>query len=161
MKKTILKRFIVLAAVMMLMLTAAGCSGAAPAPKGYYATQTRMSAVDYNAYISKQLTTFASLINSRLVSIKNNSGEGNDVESDLASDAIDTMTQIREQVLVTYPSNGSDEHRKSVLEAMDVAISNMEAYRDAVDSGKTTSVFKTDFQNDFNNITSLAQMYSY
>ena len=92
--------------LFVFSLLMSGCAKIKPdtPQSGKYATQNRLSAVEYSIYINKQLTVFTNQISTRMGSISNLSKDFNvDNEITLAQNSLDILQE-------TY-----DEDRKSVV----------------------------------------------
>ena len=150
---------------LAIILCMTGCSNSShfkiqPAePDGTYATATRLTALEYSLYMNKQLTVFATQINTRMLAVQNAKDTDYVDEAKLAEESKDIMHDARAEVEVTYPSEGRDDDRETTLEAMDVAIADMEKYIEALKSGQDVSDFADIFENDFNALTGLANLY--
>ena len=69
------------------------------------------------------------------------------------------MEAAANEVRVTMPSVGRDEDKEAMDTAMEAAIEHMKSYKNALKKNKNTSEYVQVFENDFNEITGLAQMY--
>lgn len=153
----------IIAFSLAALLLLSGCSEIkADNPKdGNYATQNQNSALEYGIYMNKQIQVFINQISSRQAIARNiNSGFNADNEVALTEESIKTMQETYDEVITVNPSNGADDNRESTLTAMQTAIDHMEGYRDAVKNGDSVDGYVKDFQNDFDQLTGLANLYN-
>lgn len=90
---------------------------------------------------------------------RNAENAGYENELSQTKNSIEIMKDVLDEVTVTMPSNGRENDRKELIKAMKTAIGHMEDYQKAVEDGKSVSGFIGNFQNDFNGLTGLANMY--
>ena len=102
----------------MLALLLAGCGDVEikpDTPDGHYATQNRLSAIEYSIYINKQITVFIGQLSTRITAIRTDNDLAGSNEPELAKEGLSIMQDARDEVEVTYPSEGhdddGDEHR--------------------------------------------------
>lgn len=131
-------------------------------PDGHYATQYRMSTVEYSIFMNTQLVNFASLVQGRMVATSQANPIEDSREAEMTRSALGTMREIKDGVEAAYPSKGRDDDREDVLEAMDAAIGDMERYLKAVEGGISEGErqsYNGIFLNDFNTLTAFADVY--
>lgn len=152
---------VILSIILVCCMT--GCDEIkADSPAGEtYATQNKVSALEYNIYMNKQIQIFINQISSRM-GIARNISEGSQVDNEysLALESAKVMQETYDETATVYPSNGSDDERESTLLAMSTAIAHMEAYAEDVNKGNSVDGYVKDFENDFNQLTSLANFYN-
>lgn len=150
-----------IALMFVSLLTLTGCDPIVPdSPEdGQYATQTPMSAVEYSIYVNKQVTVYTQQLTTRMTMARNAENAGYENELSQTKNSIEIMKDVLDEVTVTMPSNGRENDRKELIKAMKTAIGHMEDYQKAVEDGKSVSGFIGHFQNDFNALTGLANMY--
>ena len=142
---------------LMLTLTIISSSGCQteikPAdPKdGKYATQTSMTSLEYALYMNKQITVFTNQLSTRMAVAANHK----DVQQ-----SIETLQDTLDEVTVTKPSKEKDDSREAVMTAMETAIEHLKSYKSDLDEGKDISGYADEFQNDFNELTGLANLYN-
>ena len=155
---------ILLTAVIFCLTSYAlfGCGEVRPADvsEGTYATQQRMTAIEYNLFISKQITVFTNQLMSRIAIIHGEEKMSYPQELNLAKSSRREMQEALDSVITAYPSTGDDENRKTTISAMQGAIDDMDKYIEAVEKGEDVQNFKTIFQNDFNGLTQQAGLYN-
>lgn len=155
---------ILLTAVIFCLTSYAlfGCGEVRPADvsEGTYATQQRMTAIEYNLFISKQITVFTNQLMSRIAIIHGEEKMSYPQELNLAKSSRREMQEALDSVITAYPSTGDDENRKTTISAMQGAIDDMDKYIEAVEKGENVQNFKTIFQNDFNGLTQQAGLYN-
>ena len=151
-----------LIAGMVCLAVLSGCEKAAPADPslGTYATQQRMSAIEYNTYLNKQVGVFTNQLMTRITIIQSLKSASYPAELDLAKTSRNEMQKAMDSVLTAYPAEGDDENRKALLEAMQIAIDDMDSYIADIDAGADTAKYKAVFQNDFNGLTQMAGLYN-
>ena len=159
MRKKIKTAAIILTAGLLIT----GCSeikADSPAD-GSYATQNRESAIEYGIYMNKQLTVFINEISTRMGIAKNiTTGSSVDNEIQLTQTGIDRLQQTYDETATVYPSAGSDEDRDASLTAMQTALDHFKGYKSALETGESVEGYISDFQNDFNQLTGLANLYN-
>ena len=127
---------------------------------GKYSTQYANSAVEYYMYLAKQTSVFTNQLTTHMMLIANSSdADGYELQIKSAQQSIDTMQDTLDEVEVTAPSVNAEDDRENIILAMQLAIEHMTGYKEALEKGEDVSGFKTDFQNDFNAITALANNY--
>ncbi len=146
-----------------MVMCSSGCSEIKPdTPEaGKYSTMNRLSAAEYSIYINKQISVFTNQITTRMGVAKNLS-EGYDADNEykLAADSLKTMKETLNETSTVYPSTGSDDNRESVITAMQTAVDHMEGYAEAVKNKEDVKGYTKDFENDFNQLTGIANMYN-
>ena len=70
------------------------------------------------------------------------------------------MQETLDEVIVTMPSNGKESDRETAITAMQTAIDHMEDYITKLRNGENVSDYADIFQNDFNSVTGLANLYN-
>lgn len=157
-----MKKMIVSAVLMMSIIGIAGCGEIKPdSPEdGRYATQNRESSIEYGLYMNKQITVFINQITTRRgICMSIDRGDKADNEAALAEESVRIMQDALDEVTVTYPSNTSDDDRENTIKAMSTALEHMKGYAKAVEDGTSVSGYIKDFENDFNQLTGLANLY--
>lgn len=124
-----------------------------------YATQTRMSNLEYAIYMSKQCSVYTTQIMTRMKAIKNATQSYYSAESDLAKRSLTVMQETRDEVASIYPALGKEDDRKATLEVMDVAIQDMKNYLNSLQKNEDVQQYIPVFENDFNQITGRASLY--
>ncbi len=128
---------------------------------GAYATQNKDTALEYNIYMHKQIQVFVNQISSRMGVARNiTEGMNADNEYELAIQSATTMQETYDEVTTVYPANGSDDERASTLTAMQTSIEHMNNYAEDVKNGNSVDGYLKDFENDFNQLTALANLYN-
>ena len=146
----------------LIMIGTCGCSEIkTDSPSaGEYATQNKISALEYGIYMNKQITVYINQISTRMGVCRNISkGYKTDNETALAEESVNIMQDILDEVTVTNPSVSSDDDRKMTITAMETALEHMKGYAKAVEDGKEVDGYIKDFENDFNQLTGLANLY--
>lgn len=147
---------------ILLLCTIAGCTEIKPdsPSNGEYATQNKNSSLEYSLYINKQITVFINQISTRMGVCRNISqGYKADNEVMLAKESVQIMQDALDEVTVTNPSSGSDDNRENTILSMQTALEHMKGYVDAVEHGFKLDGYIKDFENDFNQLTGLANLY--
>ncbi len=151
---------------LMLTLTIISSSGCQteikPAdPKdGKYATQTSMTSLEYALYMNKQITVFTNQLSTRMAVAANHKDVQSSNESYMTQQSIETLQDTLDEVTVTKPSKEKDDSREAVMSAMETAIEHLKSYKSDLDEGKDISGYADEFQNDFNELTGLANLYN-
>lgn len=151
---------------LMLTLTIISSSGCQteikPAdPKdGKYATQTSMTSLEYALYMNKQITVFTNQLSTRMAVAANHKDVQSSNESYMTQQSIETLQDTLDEVTVTKPSKEKDDSREAVMTAMETAIEHLKSYKSDLDEGKDISGYADEFQNDFNELTGLANLYN-
>lgn len=151
---------------LMLTLTIISSSGCQteikPAdPKdGKYATQTSMTSLEYALYMNKQITVFTNQLSTRMAVAANHKDVQSSNESYMTQQSIETLQDTLDEVTVTKPSKEKDDSREAVMIAMETAIEHLKSYKSDLDEGKDISGYADEFQNDFNELTGLANLYN-
>ena len=151
---------------LMLTLTIISSSGCQteikPAdPKdGKYATQTSMTSLEYALYMNKQITVFTNQLSTRMAVVANHKDVPSSNESYMTQQSIETLQDTLDEVTVTKPSKEKDDSREAVMTAMETAIEHLKSYKSDLDEGKDISGCADEFQNDFNELTGLANLYN-
>lgn len=154
-------RLIACGLVLFLLVSMTGCAPIQPdtADDGKYSTQNPMSAAEYSIYINKQITVFTNQLTTRRTMAKNLPESSYENEAYMAEQSLKVMQDALEEVKVTMPSSGREEDREALIAAMETAISHMEGYIDCVEAGSDTSAYTKEFENDFTQLTGLANLY--
>lgn len=151
---------------LMLTLTIISSSGCQteikPAdPKdGKYATQTSMTSLEYALYMNKQITVFTNQLSTRMAVAANHKDVQSSNESYMTQQSIETLQDTLDEVTLTKPSKEKDDSREAVMTAMETAIEHLKSYKSDLDEGKDISGYADEFQNDFNELTGLANLYN-
>lgn len=151
---------------LMLTLTIISSSGCQteikPAdPKdGKYATQTSMTSLEYALYMNKQITVFTNQLSTRMAVAANHKDVQSSNENYMTQQSIETLQDTLDEVTVTKPSKEKDDSREAVMTAMETAIEHLKSYKSDLDEGKDISGYADEFQNDFNELTGLANLYN-
>ena len=77
----------------------------------------------------------------------------------MADESVKIMEDALEEVVVTYPSDTSEDDREAAIMAMQTAVDHMVSYAEDVRNGEDTTKYINVFQNDFNALTGLANLY--
>ena len=157
-----LKKNGVIAVCVISCLCVSGCSTEIkPDSKdaGTYSTQTPMSSLEYSLYMNKQITVFTNQLSSRMVIAKNWSTTAYENERDMAEESLEIMRDTLDEVIVTMPATNAEDDRETTIEAMQTAVDHMQQYMDAIDANKDVTAFADVFNNDFNALTGLANLY--
>ena len=152
----------VIAVCVISCLCASGCNTEIKPDStdaGTYSTQTSMSSLEYSIYMNKQITVFTNQLSSRMVIAKNWSNTAYENERDMAEESLEIMNDALDEVVVTMPATNADDDRESTIEAMQTATDHMQQYIDAIDAGEDVTAFSDVFNNDFNALTGLANLY--
>lgn len=155
-------KYSILCASMLCSTLFIGCSTEIkPDSKdeGVYATQNPLSAVEYSIYMNKQITVFTNQLTTRMIMANNARESTYENEAVMADESVKIMEDTLEEVIVTYPSDTSEDDRETTITAMQTAVDHMTAYAEDVRSGKDTTKYIDAFQNDFNALTGLANLY--
>jgi len=118
-----------------------------------------MSSAEYSLFLNKETTVFTNALVTRMNSIKNITKENKKEELAMIKTNLSDMEAAANEVRVTMPSVGRDEDKEVMDTAMEAAIEHMKSYKNALKKNKNTSEYVQVFENDFNEITGLAQMY--
>ena len=124
-----------------------------------YVTQNPMSSAEYSLFLNKETTVFTNALVTRMNSIKNITKENKKEELAMIKTNLSDMEAAANEVRVTMSSVGRDEDKEAMDTAMEAAIEHMKSYKNALKKNKNTSEYVQVFENDFNEITGLAQMY--
>lgn len=127
--------------------------------EGVYATQNPLSAVEYSIYMNKQITVFTNQLTTRMIMANNAQESTYENEADMADESVIIMEDALEEVVVTYPSDTSEDDREAAIMAMQTAVDHMVSYAEDVRNGEDTTKYINVFQNDFNALTGLANLY--
>lgn len=154
------KKYIVLMMIGMF-LALYGCSQNSNNNETTYATQNRVSSLEYGIYMNKQIQIYINQLTTRM-GIARNISQGYDAENEykLALDSAETMQNVYDEVKVVYPSDNADNNREDTLLAMNTAIDHMNSYAEAVKNNENLEDYIKDFENDFNQLTGLANFYT-
>ena len=152
--------FLIAAVIAALSLSACKMEIKPAEPNGNFSTQTRMTAIEYSIYMNKQITIFANAIMTRMQAVHNMNGTMYSREAELAEAAKKTLQEARDEVETTYPASGKDDDRETVLQTMDTALNDFGTYIQALKEQKDVSDYADIFENDFNELTGLATLYT-
>ena len=156
------KKSKIIAAGMIAIIGITGCSTQIqPDSKsaGTYSTQTPMSSLEYSIYMNKQITVFTNQLSSRMIMAKNAENSSYENEKDLAEESLKVLQDTLDEVTVTKPAKTAEDDRETAIEAMQTAVDHMKQYVDALDDEKDVKAFADTFQNDFNALSGLANLY--
>lgn len=150
-----------LAIMIITLFTVTGCEAIEPVKPddGKYSTQTPMSAVEYSIYINKQIVVYTNQLTTRMTMARNAQSVTYENEISQTKQSIEIMQDVLDEVTVTLPSDGRAGDREELIKAMQTAIDHMEDYLTAVEDNQDVSGFIGNFQNDFNALTGLANLY--
>ena len=149
-----------------LCLSLNACSGswidgpAALDTNGTYTTQTRLSAVEYALFMNRQINVYTNQLSTHMGLAYNSSNYTYDALLKTAEQSLQTMQETYDEVVVTFPAQGNDDERETVITQMATAMSHMEEYIRMIEDGEDISEFSTYFENDFLALTSTATMYN-
>lgn len=90
---------------------------------------------------------------------KNAENSSYENEKDLAEESLKVLQDTLDEVTVTKPAKTSEDDRETAIEAMQTAVDHMKQYVDALDDEKDVKAFADTFQNDFNALSGLANLY--
>lgn len=159
-----MKRIFICYLIAGLIFSAAitGCGEIRPddPSQGTYATQQRMTAIEYNIFIGKQVGVFVNQLMSRITLLQGQEKMSYPNELKLAESSRREMQEALDSVKVAYPSFGDDENRETTIECMQTAIDNMDRYIADLNEGNDVSNYKSVFQNDINALTQQAGLYN-
>lgn len=127
---------------------------------GTYSTQTSMSSLEYATYMSKQISVFSNQLSTMMLAAFNSTEAAYENDVALAEESRDIMQETLDEVIVTMPSNGKESDRETAITAMQTAIDHMEDYITKLRNGENVSDYADIFQNDFNSVTGLANLYN-
>lgn len=156
-------------ALSLSILAFAGCGSAnhgltidgekALETDGTYTTQTRLSALEYSIFMNKQVTVFTNNLSTHMALAQNSKNFNYDANLVTAQNSLDQMQDALDEVIVTYPSQGSDNDRETAITTMKTAISHMNEYIEKIKNNEDISNFASYFENDFLGLTSVASLY--
>ena len=147
--------------MLVISLALGGCSQNSKNNETTYATQNKVSSLEYGIYMNKQIQIYINQLTTRM-GIARNISHGYDADNDykLALDSVNTMQSVYDEVEVVYPSDNGDDNREDTLLAMNTAIEHMNSYAEAVKNNENLEDYIKDFENDFNQLTGLANFYT-
>lgn len=151
----------IIAGTMLFSVSACNDIKADSPVDGKYATQNKVSSLEYNLYMNKQIQIFINQVTSRMSTAKSIS-EGNTVDNEytLANQSVTAMQEAYDELITVYPSNGSDDERSNTILAMSTALEHMKGYAEAVKNNEDVSGYAEDFKNDFDQLTALSNFYN-
>ncbi len=127
---------------------------------GTYTTQTRLSALEYSIFMNKQVTVFTNNLSTHIALAQNSKNFNYDANLVTAQNSLEQMQNALDEVVVTYPSQGSDNDRETAIITMKTAISHMKEYIEKIENNEDISDFSSYFENDFLGLTSVASLYN-
>src|SRR5699024_5915928 len=104
----------------------------------------------------KQISAYANQLTTRMGAVKNSGTADRDQEISMAKESLLIMEDVLEEVEATMPAKTALDDREKTIEAMEAAVSHMSSYVECLEDG---SQYADDFQNDFNNLTGMANLY--
>lgn len=131
------------------------------ADSGKYSTQNPKTALEYSVFLSKQVNICTSQLETRMQMANQVTQKKAQAKAEYisAGDSLRILQKTLNTVKVTMPSDGREEDQKSLVMAIEKAISHLNSYRSALKSGKSVSGYIETFHNDFIQITGLADNY--
>lgn len=159
MRKKFSKALVLLFACVLMT----GCGEIKPgnSSEGSYMTQNRESTLEYSIYMNKQIQVFINEINTRMTMARSIAlNHSADNEAELAASALEKMKKVYDETSIVNPSIGAEKDREDTLKAMQTAMDHMEGYQKAVKDGTSVDGYIIDFENDFNQLTGLANLYA-
>lgn len=147
---------------LILALLFSGCSMKVQPdkPDGHYATQNRLSSIEYSIYMNKQITVFVNQLSTRITVIRTDGDIANSNEKEMAEHSLSILKSTKDEVEVTYPSEGQDENRETTLTQMETAIADLNGYIDALGKGQDVDSYDSAFRTDVEELTGLANLYN-
>lgn len=127
---------------------------------GKYATQTSMTSLEYALYMNKQITVYTNQISTRMSVLANHKDTESSNEIYMVEQSVETLQDTLDEVTVTKPSEGKDDTREATMAAMETAIEHMKDYESDLNEKKDVSKYADLFQNDFDELTGLANLYN-
>ena len=127
---------------------------------GKYTTQTRLSALEYSIFMNKQINVFLNQLSTHMGLAYNSDSYSYDALKETAQQSLTSMQETYDAVVVTYPAQGNDDERETVITQMSTAIAHMEEYLQYIESDKDIADFAQYFENDFFALTATATMYN-
>lgn len=124
------------------------------------ASMAHMTSLEYALYMNKQITVFTNQLSTRMAVAANHKDVQSSNESYMTQQSIETLQDTLDEVTVTKPSKEKDDSREAVMTAMETAIEHLKSYKSDLDEGKDISGYADEFQNDFNELTGLANLYN-
>lgn len=154
MKKTLLLCIV----IMTLMLGACTPIVSDDASQGDYATQNKVSVLEYSMFMNKQITVFTTQLTSHMSLIAN---EGCCYENiiPVTEETIRVLKADLDEVIVTYPPVSYEDARETTITVMQTAIEHMESYLQTMKDSKPVSEYVDIFQTDFHALTAQANLY--
>ncbi len=128
------------------------------AASGDYATINPLTAAEYSIYMNKEITSFASELNTHM-SMLAGGGENYENLLLLAEESLVIMQDILDEIIVTYPASTYEDDRETTISVMQTAIKNMEDYIQDIKDEKPVSGYIDTFQIDFLALTGQANLY--
>ena len=123
-----------------------------------YATQNRVSAIEYSIFINKQVTIFTTQLTSH-ISLISNRAEDYENMILVAEESIAIMNDTLNEVHVTYPPVTYDDDRETVLSIMEITMDHMKNYLHDMKNKKDISKYIDVFQSDHALLISQANLY--
>lgn len=159
--KTVKK--IAVSALIFATLSLNGC-GEEISPvtdNGTYATQQRMSAIEYSVFINKQVTVVAGHIMSRIVAIENAETvlSGTD-EIKMAEESLEQIDDVLNSIRTAYPAVGEEDKRQAAILAISAARQNIAGYISELEQGHDVSPYKQILQSSYNAVTQCGDIYA-
>lgn len=139
-----------------------GCGSVEPADaeNGYYYAGEPSSALEYNLFLSKHLSIVSGQLTTRMVAIQNSSHSVSSTELSVAEENYQTLLEEINIIKATQPAKTYDSSRSSVLTTLDVVRQHYEDYINDLKAGKDIAKYAGIFQNDFNSVTGLYNLYN-
>ena len=147
---------------LAVALTACGPEDIRPADPsaGTYATQDRMTALEYSVWMSKQVAAFSGDILARVIAIEGMRQNANPGEPAAARAALREMEGIRDSVMTAFPAKEKDADRLATLSAMNAAIDHVRSYVEDLESGRVELKHQAVLQADYNAVTAFGGVYA-
>lgn len=139
------KLTVLLAAATAMIINCCGCTKIGPGdPEGGYSTTYPLSAVDYNIFISKQISIASNVLMTRMEMAKSiSSGEGEvDIGSEIdnTDEAITKMQTIRGEVSITMPAITYETDHTTTLALIDDSVDALNSYKSALEEKDSEKV---------------------
>ena len=144
----------------MISLGLMGCSPIVSdnAGSGDYATQNRVSAIEYSIFMNKQVTVFTTQLTSHL-SLIASSGTNYENLITVTEESIAVMEAALDEVIVTYPPISYEDDRETTITVMKTTIEHMKSYLQDMKEEKGTGGYIDIFQSDYFALTAQASLY--
>ena len=156
-------RKIISAILLSAVLMSTGCGNeiSPVTDNGTYATQQRMTSMEYSIYMNKQMTVVAGHLLSRMTAIENaRSVTGGTDEVALAKESLKQVQSVLESIRTAYPSVGGENKRQAAIVAVSSAEHNISDYISDLEQGKDVSDYKKIFQTCYNEVTQCGDAYA-